>query len=111
MYIPHTCVPTWTHVYVNVHTTTHADGVCPPILLNKKAHFLSLTSKLNIILKINKAEVGVLSLFHVFIQPVFPEYPLCAGPYAQYHGGKHKWGLRPAPQEYHMQVQRRTMSQ
>lgn len=65
MYIPLTCVPTWTHIYANVYTTTHAAGVCFPILLNKKAYFLSLTSKLNVIPKINIRQKWVFS--HCFM--------------------------------------------
>lgn len=86
-----------------VHHSSCVDGAGPPTLLNKRAYFLSLTSKLSVIHKINEAEVGILSLFLMFIQPIFPEYPLCAGPYVQCCGGRHKFGLSPAPQEHQMQ--------
>lgn len=105
MSLPYACTfPT--HAFPHGHTYNNScvDGVLAkthaPTLLKKRAQFLYLTSKLKVSPKTNEEQMGFLSLLRVFTQPIFPKYPLCAGPDAQCRGGRHRLGLSPASQEH-----------
>lgn len=90
------------HSHMDTHTTTNVWMECwgklmPPTLLKKRAQFLYLTSRLNVFPKTSEEHMGCLSLFHVFIQPVLPEYPLCAGLMLSAVAGDTNWGSAQPP--------------
>lgn len=93
--VPHTCIPTRTRTRAGVHITRACTAyvlrLCSP-----GAYFLSLTFELSVRPKTNQAGADVL-LPHVFAQPISPEDPLCAEPYAGDRGGRRNLGLSPAP--------------